>query len=87
MSKKESQFSNITATATIKTGQGILVGMYVNSTSTGTIRFYDNTSAAGTVIHTVITPSVGYHDLGGANFSTGLHAVITSTLDVTLYYY
>lgn len=84
---KESQFKNMTATATVKTGQGILVGMYVNSTTSGTIRFYDNTAASGTVINNVITPGIGYHDLGGANFSIGLHAVIANTLNVTLYYY
>lgn len=78
--------SNRTATATIKTGAGTLVGMYVNSTTSGTIKLYDNTSAAGTVINNTITPAVGYHDLGNAAFSIGLHAVIGGTLDVTLYY-
>ena len=58
MSKKESQFSNISSTATIKTGQVILVGMYVNSTSTVQIRFYDNTLAGGTVTNAVHTHSV-----------------------------
>lgn len=81
-----SQYVNLTASALVKTGPGVLKGMYVNSTTAGTIRFYDNTSAAGTVINNVITPAVGYHDLGSANFSAGCYATIGGTLNVTLYY-
>ena len=83
---KPATYSNVTASALIHTGQGELIGMYVNSTSTGTIRFYDNTTASGTVINNVITPAVGYHELGGANFRTGLYATIANTLNVTLYF-
>lgn len=77
---------NLTASALVKTGDGVLAGMYVNSTSSGTIKFWNNTSATGTVINNTITPAVGYHDLGNANFETGLYATIGGTLDVTLYY-
>lgn len=80
-------YNNITATATVKTGEGVLVGMYVNSTNAGTVKLYDNTAASGTVVNNTITPAIGYHDLGNAAFSTGLHAVIAGTaLDVTFYY-
>ena len=79
-------YVNLTASALVKSGNGRLVGMYVNSTSAGTIRFYDNTSAAGTVINNVITPAVGYHQLGDCAFNTGLYATISGTLNVTLYY-
>lgn len=79
-------YKNLTASALVKTGQGRLVGMYVNSTSAGTIKFWDNTSAATTVINNTITPAIGYHKLGNANFNVGLYATIGGTLDVTLYY-
>lgn len=79
-------YKNITASGLIKTGFGTLVGMYVNSTSAGTIKFWDNTSAATTVINNTITPAIGYHKLGNANFTVGLYATISGTLDVTLYY-
>lgn len=79
-------YSNITASALVRTGAGILVGMYVNSTSSGTIKFWDQTSAAVPVINNTITPAVGYHPLGNAAFATGLYATIANTLDVTLYY-
>lgn len=80
------KYANKTASALIKTGAGTLVGMYVNSTTGGTIKLWDNTSAATTVINNTITPAVGYHDLGNAAFSTGLYATIANTLDVTIYY-
>jgi len=83
---KSSKYTNLSASALVKSGEGVLVGMYVNSTTSGTIKLYDNTSAAGTVINNTITPAIGYHDLGRANFSTGLYAEIGATLDVTLYY-
>lgn len=81
-----SNYANKTASALIKTGTGILIGMYVNSTTGGTIKFWDNTAGSGTVINNTITPAVGYHPLGNAAFTTGLYATIANTLDVTLYY-
>lgn len=86
MNNLTNTYTNKTASALIKTGQGILRGMYVNSTSAGTIKFWDNTAGSGTVINNTITPAIGYHDLGSANFTTGLYATIGGTLDVTLYY-
>lgn len=82
----KSTYKNLSASALIKTGQGSLCGMYVNSTSAGTIKFWDNTSAAGTVINNTITPAIGYHNLGSVAFTTGLYATIGGTLDVTLHY-
>jgi len=80
------KFTNLTASALVKTGSGSLKGMYVNSTTGGTIKFWNNTSAAGGVINNTITPAIGYHNLGNANFTTGLYATIANTLDVTLYW-
>jgi hypothetical protein len=81
-----STYSNRTASALIKTGPGGLVGMYVNSTTAGTIKLWDNTSAAGTVINETITPAIGYHSFANASFITGLYATIGGTLNVTLYF-
>lgn len=79
-------YLNMTASALVRTGAGILVGMYVNSTSSGTIKFWDQTSAAVPVMNNTITPAIGYHNLGSTAFATGLYATIGGTLDVTLYY-
>lgn len=79
-------YVNLTASALVRTGAGILVGMYVNSTTGGTIKFWDQTSAASPVMNNTITPAIGYHPLGNGTFGTGLYATIANTLDVTLYY-
>ncbi len=79
-------YKNLTASGLVKTGNGVLKGMYVNSTTGGTIKFWDNTSAATTVINNTITPAVGYHNLGDVAFTVGLYATIANTLDVTLHY-
>lgn len=80
-------FVNLTASANAtRSGAGILVGMYVNSTSSGTIKIYDSLTQANTVINNTITPAIGWHNLGNATFSTGLSETIGGTLDVTIYY-
>jgi len=55
----ENKYTNVSATATIKTGYGKLMGMYVNSTSTGTIEFNDGLTAteAGIKATGVLTSS------------------------------
>lgn len=82
----QANYTNLTASALVKTGFGRLKGMYVNSTTAGTIKFWDNTSAATTVINNTITPAIGYHNLGNVSFNTGLYATIGGTLDVTLHW-
>ena len=82
----QSQYKNQTATGAVKTGYGRLKGMYVNSTTAGTIKLWDSLTASGAVINNTITPAVGYHDLGDCSFSIGLFATIGGTLDVTFYY-
>lgn len=80
-------YKNLTASGLVKTGSGRLVGMYVNSTNAGTIKFWDNTSGATTVINNTITPATGYHNLGDVAFTVGCYATIGGTaLDVTLHY-
>lgn len=80
-------YTNITAsTNAIRTGAAILVGMYVNSTSSGTIKIYDSLTQANTVVNNTITPAIGWHNLGNATLGTGLSVTIGGTLDVTLYY-
>lgn len=79
-------YKNLTASALVKTGTGVLKGFYVNSTTAGTIKLWDNTSGATTVINNTITPAIGYHDLGDVAFTVGLYATIGGTLDVTLHF-
>lgn len=75
----------ISATTTIKTGQGSLGGIFVSAaSSTPTITIYDNTSAAGTQIASVFTPTAGTFYAIPASFGTGLHVVISGTVSATI---
>lgn len=77
-----------TAYAIIKTGPGILHGMYVCSTSSGTILFADSDSSTAytPAITTTITPAIGYHPLGDIAFTNGLVFYGTGTLRPTILY-
>lgn len=87
MSQGITKVKNITAsTNAVKGGPGVLRGMYVNSTSSGTIKIYDALTQTGTVMNNTITPAVGYHSFADGAFAIGLSVTIGGTLDITLYY-
>jgi len=82
------KYKNISASGLIKTGAGSLAGVVINSHSSGTLKFWDNTSAATPVIFNTITLAAGeqYIELGGIGFNTGLYLTIGGTADVTVIY-
>lgn len=84
--KKPCQYVRLTSTGVVRGYNGILVGMIVAITSSGTITFWDNaTGATVPQITGTITPSAGtYISLGDVCFQNGCWAVITGTLDVTI---
>ena len=75
---------NMTATGDVFTSNGILMGFYVNSTSSGTL-VLKNGGSGGTALAGTITPSTGYNAFP-CGISGGLHATIGGTLDVTFFY-
>jgi len=81
-------YTNITASALIKTGAGRLKGFTVNSHSSGTLKLWDNTSAATTVLLNTITFNAGptYFVLPDVEFGTGLYATVGGTADVTIFW-
>ena len=77
-------YTNLTATANVKSSSGAMIGFYVNSTTVGTIQFYDSASTTTTVpISGLITPAIGMNYFPVA-FANGLYAVIGGTLNVTI---
>lgn len=83
------KYSNISASTLIKTGSGTLYGIIVNSHSSGTLKLWDNTSAASTVICNTITFAAGPQVLmfpPGMSFYTGLYATVGGTADITIVY-
>lgn len=80
-------YTNLSASALIKTGAGVLKGIVVNSHSSGTLKLWDNTSAATTVLFNTITFAAGSGivlNLPAVEFSTGLYCTIGGTADITL---
>jgi len=79
------KYVNASADALIKTGDGWLAGIHVNSTTSGTVKIYDNTSAAGTVMINTFTPSLGWNPMP-IHFNTGCYVDMGGTLDYTVVY-
>jgi hypothetical protein len=79
------EYSNQTASALIKTGDGHLIGIFVNS-GTPTIKVWDNTSAATTTIfNTFQAVAATWYPLP-AHFKTGCYVTLAGTCDITAIY-
>lgn len=76
-------YKNATASGNVSPRPGALLGFYVNSTSSGTVVFYDSEATATTIpITGTITPAIGWHALPVA-VANGIYAVVGGTLNVT----
>lgn len=83
-----STYLNTAASVLVKTGAGRVKGIFVASASaTPTIKLWDNTTAATTVLVNTFTPVAGtlYRFLD-AEFANGLYITISGTVDCTVLY-
>jgi len=81
------KYTNGSASALIRTGGGIVAGVIVNSHTNGTMKLWDNTSAATTVIVNTFTFPSGsgvYMFPKPIEFYTGLYFTLGGTLDYTI---
>lgn len=82
-------YKNLTASALVKTGFGKVAGFVVNSHTSGTLKLWDNTSAATTVLTNTYTFPSGSQVVSfpePISFNTGLYADIGGTVDLTIVY-
>lgn len=81
-------YANITASALIKGTTGVAVGVVINSHTSGTLKLWDNTSAAATVLFNTLTfgATERWIPFFGAKFTTGLFATVGGTADLTIIY-
>ena len=83
------KYKNLSASGLIKTGAGAIIGVVVNSHTTGTMKLWDSLTATGAVItNTYSFPtgsSVNYFG-EGIGFGTGLFATIVGVADITIIY-
>lgn len=79
---------NLTASASIKSTPGMLIGIIVNSHTGGTLKFWNNTSAAGAILFNTITLAAGerYIPFYNTNFNVACFLTIGGTADVTVIY-
>lgn len=81
------EYTRITADTLIRTGTGLIAGMIVASHTSGTIKLWDNTSAAGEVLLNTYTFAAGSQIITfpqPIRFGAGLYADIGGTVDITL---
>lgn len=81
------KYTNGTASGAIKSGSGTFYGVIVNSHTSGTLKFWDNTAGSGTVIMNTFTFPAGsgiYQFPKGVSFYTGLYATVGGTIDYTI---
>lgn len=90
LTRKPVNYTNIAASTLIKTGAGVVSGFIVNSHTSGTLKLWDNTSAATTVLMNTVTFAAGSGIVvnfgSDVIFSTGLYATIGGTADITIFW-
>lgn len=77
-------YTNMSASALVKTGDGYLAGIIMASGS-GTIKLWDSTTAAGSILVNTFTPILGWNPLP-VHFTAGLFVTITGSMDITVTY-
>jgi hypothetical protein len=82
------QYSRLTgSTSAIKSGPGVLIGIFVSSSTSGTLKIYDSLTQANTIIvNTTATLVGGTFYRIPARFTTGLSITIGGTIDFTVFY-
>lgn len=85
-STPQGKYTNLAASAVVATGPGVIAGVVINSHTSGTLKFWDNTAGSGTVIFETITLAAGerWIPLFGAKFTTGCYLTIGGTANVTV---
>lgn len=73
-------------TTQIKTGDGVLGGIFCSSSTSGTVTIYDNTTTSGTAIVATFTVAAGTFYRLPAAFATGCRIVVANTASVTVFW-
>lgn len=81
------KYKTLSASGLVATGDGVLIGILVSSSSSGTLKVWDNTSAATTVIvdttDTITAPTFIAMPFA---FSVGCYVTIGGTAKITVAY-
>lgn len=78
-------YVNLSASGVVKTGSGSIIGFICASSSSGTVKLFDNTAASGNVVLNTMNMTAATFYPCPARFRTGLYATIGGTADVTFF--
>ena len=79
-------YLNGSTSQVVKSGSGRVVGIFVASSSSGTIKLWDNTSAATTVLVNTFSATAATWYPTPFAFGTGLYITVGGTIDYTVSY-
>lgn len=79
-------FVNLSASAQVKSGPGIIAGIFCASSSSGTCKVWAQTTAAVPVLVNTFSLTAGTWYPIPARFSAGLYVTIGGTADITVFY-
>lgn len=85
-SNEQFNAANISTNTLFKTEAGVMGGIFVSSTTAGTIAIYDGTSASGTKIVDTFSPTAGVSYPFPFNFTKGLFVSVGGTLSATVFW-
>jgi hypothetical protein len=80
------KFINMTASGAVNTGKTRLGGIFCASSSTGTVKVWDNTAGSGTVCVNTFSVAAGTYYPIPANLQNGCYITIGGTADITAFY-
>jgi len=75
----------VSASGVIRYGNCNLIGVIVNSTTSGTITLYDEVSATGTAFVAAIAPAAGVYTPIPASCAKGIYFTLANTMNVTFF--
>lgn len=80
------EYSNLSASGVVSSLPGNLIGVFCASSSSGTLKLWDNTSAGAPILVNTFSLVGGSWYPIPIRFKTGLYATIGGTADITVAY-
>ena len=76
---------NLSASGVVSNAQGAILGVFCASSSSGTLKLWNNTAGSGAIIvNTFSLVAATYYPIP-ASFAIGCYATIGGTADITLF--
>ena len=79
-------YTNLSSSALVRTGKAQIGGILCASSSSGTVKVWDNTSAATTVVVNTMSLTAGQFYPIPASVGTGIYVTIGGTADITVFW-